>query len=148
MGTQNEPKTASMPVIASPSIPQGKLREAISCLQSLERGDCHREYSWRCFVAPLLAMTPPERLRKAKRLSQVQEQELVGCGWRKLVLLDINATHPIALLLELFHQACPDGSTSSPRWLVEGTCPELVEGCPLIGLRDVRSVRFSAPLRR
>jgi hypothetical protein len=56
VGTRNEPKTASMPVIASPSILQDKLREAISCPQSLERGDC--------FVAPLLAMTPPERLRE------------------------------------------------------------------------------------
>jgi len=36
-------------VIASPSIPQGKLREAISCARLVSHpGDC--------FVAPLLAM--------------------------------------------------------------------------------------------
>jgi len=32
---------------------------------------------------------------------------------------------------KLVEGACPDGSTGSPRWLVEGACPEFVEGaCP------------------
>ncbi len=55
-----------------------------------------------------------QRLPAVVRLPQIQQPELVGLGWRKLVLLDIHAPYPIAFALELFHQACPEPCRGVP----------------------------------
>jgi hypothetical protein len=49
-----------------------------------------------------------QRLPAVVRLPQIQQPELVGLGWRELVLLDIHAAHPIAFPLQLFHQMSAD----------------------------------------
>ena len=57
---------ARLPLDLSLRAKRSNLQGAVT----IEGGDCHREYSWRCFVTLFLAMTPPERLPGKKSPSR------------------------------------------------------------------------------
>jgi len=44
------------------------------------------------------------------RLTQIEQAELVRLRGCELMLLDINAAHPVAFSLEFLDEACPERS--------------------------------------
>ncbi len=68
-------------------------------------------------------------------LPEIQQQEFIGLGLGKFVLLDVHAAHPVSLSLELFHQVAADESscTTYKSLFHVFTFPRLMFGIVIVG---------------